>query len=348
MAPIAVNYAEIAFGFLMYNYSIYFPEMLLCFLQLLGIRSFIFQGDKEKYKSIVKKLEKITYHSSYVFRTGKLIPSGYFIGLNCIGYADRESKYIEDERMRIITSTKFYEMLITEDDIEFSKTEAPIKEPSIENKDTENEPLVKKSKKDGQKSKVQVFMRGGSYKSFYYTPITLDVSHITPIGAQVDVLEDILKIYRKKDRVTSFIYGVSLAGKSSIGYLVAKALNGTYCHSFNPTEPGDSFTNLIGEINGRVDDERPFIIVLEEADQIIKAVHDGSIKQHVEVSTQIKCKMSWCGFLDDMIFYKNIVLILTSNESKSNIDKLDPAYLRKGRIDSTYSMMEPLALPVNN
>jgi ATP-dependent 26S proteasome regulatory subunit len=46
-----------------------------------------------------------------------------------------------------------------------------------------------------------------------------------------------------------------------------------------------------------------------------------------------------------MIFYKNIVLILTSNESKDHIDKMDPAYLRKGRIDETYSMMEQL--PIN-
>jgi len=45
-----------------------------------------------------------------------------------------------------------------------------------------------------------------------------------------------------------------------------------------------------------------------------------------------------------MIFYKNVIFILTSNESKESLDALDPAYLRKGRIDATYEMLEELVL----
>jgi hypothetical protein len=43
-----------------------------------------------------------------------------------------------------------------------------------------------------------------------------------------------------------------------------------------------------------------------------------------------------------MIFYKNVVLILTSNVSKQAIDDLDPAFLRHGRINATFSMMKPI------
>jgi hypothetical protein len=350
MAPVSINYAEIAFGFFMYNYSIYLPEIILCLLQLIGVRSYLINGDKEKYKILIKKLEKLTYNSSFMFRNGKIIPSGYFIGYRCIGIYHKEPRYVEDETIRIITTQKFYDNLISEEDIEFSPEDKQIIDTKSElvkletEKEKENQPLIPKQKKDN-KSKVNVYMRSGQYKSFYYTSITLDVSHINPMGAQEPIVDDIVKIYNKKNRAAVFIYGVTLAGKSSIGYLVAKALKGQYCHTFNPTEPGDSFSNMLSEIKGRdEDDDKPLVIVIEEANELIEAVHNKTIKRHIEVSTQVKDKSSWCGFLDDMIFYKNIILILTSNESKENIDKMDPAYLRKGRIDETYSMMEQLPI----
>jgi len=355
--PVTINYSEIAFGFFMYNYASYLPEVILFILQSLGVRSYLVNGDKEKYKILIKKLEKQTYNSSFIYRNGKIVPSGYFIGLNCIGFYDKDSRFIEDERIRIITTQKFYEKLISEDDIEFTKEENnPVMDKNKQEEQTKSEdntphsdekPLISKQAKNNtyNKSKVNVFIRAGQYKSFYYSSITLDVSHINPIGAQGPIVDEILKIYNKKNRASAFIYGVTLAGKSSIGYLVAKALKGNYCHTFNPTEPGDSFSNMLSEINGRNEEETPLVIVIEEANELIEAVHNKTVKRHIEVSTQIKDKSSWCGFLDDMIFYKNIVLILTSNESKENIDKLDPAYLRKGRIDETFSMMEQL--PIN-
>ena len=44
--------------------------------------------------------------------------------------------------------------------------------------------------------------------------------------------------------------------------------------------------------------------------------------------------------MDDMIFYK-IIIIFTSNTSKNDIDKMDTAYLRKGRIDECFNMDTP-------
>lgn len=350
LPPVAINYSEIAFGFFMYNYAHYLPEVALCILQFLGIRSYLINGDKEKYKLLIKKLEKQTYNSSFIYRNGKIIPSGYFIGFNCCGFYDKESRFIEDERIRIITTQKFYEKLISEEDIEFTVEDN--KSTNVKSDDEaptpEEKPLITKpaktSSSNNNKSKVNVYIRSGQYKAFYYTSITLDVSHINPIGDQGPIVDQIISIYNKKSRASVFIHGVTLAGKSSIGYLVAKALKGNYCHTFNPTEPGDNFSNMLSEINGRNEEEKPLIIVIEEANELIAAVHLKTVKRHIEVPTQIKDKSSWCGFLDDMIFYKNIVLILTSNESKEHIDKMDPAYLRKGRIDETYSMMEQLPI----
>ena len=117
----AMNYTEIIFGFILFNYSTYLPEIILSFLQLFGVKAYVLTGDKEKYKGVVKKLEKHTFSSSYILRNGKSIPSGYFIGKGCIGLYVNESRYAEEERVRIIMTESFYKMLLSEDEVEFSK-----------------------------------------------------------------------------------------------------------------------------------------------------------------------------------------------------------------------------------
>ena len=57
-----------------------------------------------------------------------------------------------------------------------------------------------------------------------------------------------------------------------------------------------------------------------------------------DIPTAVYNKSTWSNFLDDMIFYKNVILVLTSNTSKETIDSLDQAYLRKGRINEYYTM----------
>jgi ATP-dependent Clp protease ATP-binding subunit ClpA len=46
-----------------------------------------------------------------------------------------------------------------------------------------------------------------------------------------------------------------------------------------------------------------------------------------------------------MIFYNNVILILTSNITKEAIDKMDEAYLRKGRVTEYYSMLNKINIP---
>jgi hypothetical protein len=46
--------------------------------------------------------------------------------------------------------------------------------------------------------------------------------------------------------------------------------------------------------------------------------------------------------MDDLILYRNVLIIMTSNESKEKMDELDPCYLRKGRVNEYYSMMSVL------
>ena len=47
------------------------------------------------------------------------------------------------------------------------------------------------------------------------------------------------------------------------------------------------------------------------------------------------CKGDWNKWLDrfDRGYYKNVIIIMTSNKSIEWFDKLDPSYLRSGRIN---------------
>jgi len=160
------------------------------------------------------------------------------------------------------------------------------------------------------------------------------------MGQQLEVIESIENVYQTYGRATVFIHGESCTGKSIVGYLLAKKMGANYCHTFNPSEPGDTLSKLLMEINR----DCPTVIVMEEIDGILKNIHSNSIHQNSETPILIRDKSSWCTFLDDMFLYKGLILILTSNTSKDDLDNLDVSYLRKGRIHQTYCMTTKINL----
>ena len=333
---IPIGYLEVAFGYFMYNNLSYLPELVLFMLQFVGIRKYIIAGDKEKYKRINKRIQKETLCTGQRYLNGKQMASGFFVSSSCFGKYENSSRYIEEEYIILITSETYFKYLDHDDVSQFTKDTAS---------DEEKKPLLNIENKKSPEKNINVYIRTGNYKNFYYKQLSLDVTHIEPLNGQDIIVKDILQIYHSKNRATVFINGVSCAGKSSVGYLLAKAINASYCHTFNPSDPGDSLTNLVSEIRNRNDCEEngPLVIVIEEANEIIKAIHSNNVKINQEVPTPIRDKSSWCTFLDDMIFYKNVILILTSNDSKTTIDELDPSYLRPGRIHATFSMMTPIS-----
>ena len=144
--------------------------------------------------------------------------------------------------------------------------------------------------------------------------------------------------------MTVFLQGVSGAGKSTVGILIAKELGGSFCHTFNPSNPGDSLHSLAREAEIADDDGKPLIVVIEEVNTLIRAVHMNEIKLHKDIQTLVYNKSTYNTFFDDMILFKNVVLILTSNESLDELSSLDPCYLRRGRVDAYFSMMKPLEI----
>ncbi len=247
---------------------------------------------------------------------GKNLKDGYFWSRKSIGFINTQ-----EDSLYILTTPSYYQTLITMDD----KTQE-----------------VKDYIPPPEMNKIVVHLRRGSYSNFYYPRMSMDISHIHPLPSQREIMNSIVAIYNKQQRATIFIHGITGAGKSTIGILLAKHLSGIYCHSFNPSEPGDSLSALMVDINK--DSNEPIIVVIEEVDTLLHAVGNNAIFKHPKIPTLVHNKPSWSNFLDDLIFYKGLILILTSNTPKHEIDDWDASYLREGRIHAHYSMMTPINL----
>ena len=305
---------SMVFGYIFYNLS---PEYLFYLIYyFFKIKKYIISGDKEVTNSLMKKLMNNIYYTEVTHINCKNNPSGFFIGKKYYGYIEIK----DGTNIILYTKEDTYNTLMEQDQ---DKDEIKVIRNDIQIND-----ITKP-----RKNKINVFIRKGSYRSLYYSSMRLDLSHIHPIGEQQNVIDSIKNIYNKHGHASVFINGVAGAGKSTIGYLLAKELNGSYCHTFNPTEPGDCLSNLMVDI--RVDDD-PVIIVIEEVDVLIKKIDKGLDKNN-EIPIEIYNKTTWNNFMDDLIFYK-IIIIFTSNTSKKDIDKIDPSYLRQGRIDEYYYM----------
>ena len=301
-----ISIKSMIFGYIFYNLSPHYLFFMIYYF--FKIKKYIISGDKEVTNALMKNMLNQIIYTEVTHNNGRNHPSGLFIGNKYYGYIEIK----DGTTITLYAKEETYNSLMEQEQL-----------PPIQ--PIEQKPIIK--------NKINVFIRKGSYRSLYYSSMRLDLTHINPIGEQQSVIDSIKNIYSKNGHASVFINGVAGAGKSTIGYLLAKELNGSYCHTFNPTEPGDYLSNLMVDI--RVDDD-PVIIVIEEVDIMIQKIDKGLDKNN-EIPIEIYNKTTWNNFMDDLIFYK-IILIFTSNTTKKELDKIDPSYLRKGRIDEYYYM----------
>lgn len=304
-------------------FSVLFTPLLFA-VRSFGLHYYIVRNDDEKTRAITKVLQTTALNSITLFQQGCYQPSGYFINRRCTGYYSYSTSYNSSStEIHIFTTEPYFKSLV-------ETTTAPI---SFASTTTTTMPVTSKS--------ITFFARAGSYTMTYYSRTRIELHELEPRGQQGEITESICESFIKNKRGVYFLYGVSGAGKSTIGMLVASRLKGTFCHTFNPTDPGDTLHHLLRD--SEPTDEHPTVILLEEVNTMIRAVHENAIQKHKNVCTCIHNKSTYNTFMDDLILYRNVLIIMTSNESKDAIDALDPCYLRKGRVSEYFSMMEPLA-----
>ena len=308
---------EVSFMYMLMGYAMCYLNPLYFFIllfEVLGLKFYVVFPDRDNYARYERVIGQLAVLKSTAVKNynGREFLSGVYVG-RFLAVIDART---QDHMVYLFATPAIYAAVTKEDEHTFDP------------------PPVTQVAEVAQC--ISVYRRRGCYKSFYYIKSRLDLRDIQPIGDQPMVLDSILQQYADRGRATVVIHGAPCTGKSTVGYLVAKQLRGHYCHTFNPNDPGDSIHELMHSCEA--DSLNPLIVVLEEIDGILQRLDDPVAKQNPDIPTEVHSKATWTAFLDDMIFLKHVILILTSNKPKTEIDAADPALLRQGRIHASYSM----------
>ena len=180
---------------------------------------------------------------------------------------------------------------------------------------------------------VSIYERYGNFFNLQYRKRNLDVSEYKANENQQAIIDTIEKQYQEKAHVVAYIHGVAGSGKSLLALLTASKLGGTYCQSFNPTQPGDNLNELYNLVDPSK--KAPLVILLDEVDTILDAVIEKKIIPHKHIPISILDKNGWNMFFDnvDRGYYPNIVIIMTSNNPIKYYNDKDPSLLRPGRVN---------------
>jgi SpoVK/Ycf46/Vps4 family AAA+-type ATPase len=258
-------------------------------------------------KVLILILNKLPSRSTIIDNDDNM--SGIIWGYNYIGYI-YEGTEETSKKLYLICSCNFYKYL-------------------TENNSSDDEEII-------DENNITIYDRTGTYYHLDYSKRKLNIDLVsTP--QQLRIIKEITKYYmdetNKSRSCVCLLYGANGSGKSTIPFLLANKINCSICKTFNPTEPGDDICTLYNTIEPTKDN--PLIIMIDEIDIIINDIHYHNIKQHKSIPIKMKDKITWNGFFDDINRgeYKYTIWILTTNKPFEYFDSLDPAYMRKGRIN---------------
>ena len=149
---------------------------------------------------------------------------------------------------------------------------------------------------------------------------------------QLAIVKRVLDYFGKETRCSVLVTGRPGTGKSTIAFLLAIALNGELCKSYKPTMPGLEFSTLLS--TAKQTKKKPLIVLLDEIDSTIKRISIG-IPPHDRYTIWIYDKESFNNLLDDIQKMTYVILIMTSNKTKEEIDKSvdDDSFFRDPRVN---------------
>jgi len=192
-----------------------------------------------------------------------------------------------------------------------------------------------------QQPTITIYDRLGSFHNPWFRKRKNEIT-ITPRNNQQVIIDKIIEYHNKNKHTVVFLHGLPGSGKSMIGQLLTKHYNGTYCDELIPWQPGDTIGGLYTEAEPT--ENNPLIIAFDEIDNILLKIHNNKIESHKNLPIQIKNKETWNKFFDaiDRHKYKHIIIIMTSNRSNEFINNLDSSYLRKGRINLIFELVNEI------
>ena len=169
-----------------------------------------------------------------------------------------------------------------------------------------------------------------------YKKTLFDVTNFIPKKEQESIISDIkTRYFENQNKLITIIHGKPGCGKSYIGFLLSKELNGSFCRTYNPTKAFDNLRNLYSDIEPSKD--KPLIIILDEIYIIFKNIKNGIKSKYNECPREVIDKESWNRLCDDIQLgiYPNTIIIGTMNEIPENIDN---SLIRENRVNILYNM----------
>ena len=327
-----LQYLIAAFGVLT-NIS-FLREFALLLLRLFEIRCYNISNDKDFTRKFMRHISKECISTTVRYYSDIEYPAGLCFSSNFVCWIHSDGNWLENWTVYLICKESYFKTIIDDK----TPTALTVKPPT-DMRDKSHDQTTPQQTEPQKVRTVLMLWRRGTFEDLRYGRTTIDVADVQPLGDQRKAINQILDVYQKKQFVKAFVHGAPGTGKSALGILLAKELNGFYCHSFDPTTPGDQLETLYATYKD-YEKETPLIIVLEEANKLIEYVHHEKVEQHIKMPCAVKNKTTWCNLMDDMVFFRQVIFILTSNQPKEAIDTLDPAYLRPGRIDPHLEMKE--------
>ena len=232
-------------------------------------------------------------------------PYGFFISKNFCGYIEQNTDNSDSILYCLCTASQFKELQKKSDSIV-----------------TENDQFI------------NLYTRKGNYYHLHYTKRDLVCTNFIAKPKQEDIISNIIEHYNEHNTSVIMLSGEPGTGKSMMGALIAKKLNGSLCKTYSPITAGDTLENIYNKANPTK--ENPLVVLLDEFDIILHSFHENKIELHKDIPTEVYNKITWNNLLDDinMKLYPRLILILTSNLYREQIEtKYDPSYIRDGRVN---------------
>jgi SpoVK/Ycf46/Vps4 family AAA+-type ATPase len=188
-----------------------------------------------------------------------------------------------------------------------------------------------------KKSKIHYLILSGSFGHYFINERILSLSCVHNVhwyDYQTTLFRNIMEFYKTNNYCKLFLTGPPGKGKTFFSYLMAEKLNCYLTDSYCPTDPGTSI-NTIYHRAKNISPNKPLIVVLDEVDIILSRIHNKEVVQHKHYKSEVHDKITWNQLLDRISYgmYPYLILMMVSNKKVKECNKMDPAYLREGRID---------------
>jgi hypothetical protein len=251
-------------------------------------------------------------------------PLGVIIHKNIMPFFIIMNERIHSDHLTIVCLKSFYDSLATrvqtKDDIELDDDYIPRNSTSSDNS-------------------ITYITKMGEYGFFRYGTRQVDLDEMVQHGnlefypRQKLLFQDIMTFYRTNHFCKIYLSGPPGCGKTYFAYLMAQKLGCYLCDVYKGNEASSNFNEIYTRT--RVSSDRPIIVIFDEVDVMISEIHNNSKEHHKKYSKEIHDKISWNSFMDKIEYgmFPHVILIMTSNKARCDIDNYDKSYLRNGRIN---------------